>query len=116
MRAALAIGLIIHAGWSVFSLTQVFKPRADWAPLRRRLVTLDALLAASSLWAASELLTGRSGRVPFALLGVLVLLLVPLPCYFGAVNTSSRVLLARNVLFIAIAVTFFGLAAGVLKV
>lgn len=112
MRLGLAIGLFIHGCWSVFSLTQVFKPRPDWAPLRRRLVALDLLLATSSFWAVAELLTGKSARIPLLALGILVLLLIPLPCFFVAVNRSRSVLAARNVLFAAIAAALVALAFG----
>lgn len=100
----------------MFSLMQVFKPRPDWALLRRKLVTLDILLASSSLWAAAELLAGWSARLPLLLLGILVLLLMPLPCYFGAVNRRPGALAVRNALFLGIAAGFIAVALGWIRV
>lgn len=112
MRLALAIGLLIHGGWSLFSLSQVFKPRPEWAPLRRKLVILDILLASASFWAAFELLAGRSARLPLALLGALVLLLIPLPCYFAAVNRRRGRVALRNLVFAGIAAALLAIASG----
>jgi heme/copper-type cytochrome/quinol oxidase subunit 4 len=112
VRLTLAIGLLIHGCWSVFSLTQVFKPRADWAQMRRKLVALDLGLASFSFWAVAELLAGRNARVPLALLGALVLLLIPLPCYFGAVNRRRALVALRNLVFAAIAAALLAIASG----
>jgi len=116
VRVSAAIALLFHGCWSLFALTKLFKPRPEWAPLRKRLVVLDALLSGSSFWAAAELLTGRSARLPAAALGILVLLLIPLPCYFDAVNRHPGMLRARNVAFASLVAILMAFAAGLLAV
>jgi hypothetical protein len=108
---AYALGFTVLAAWGTFTASRLFTAGRPWSRLRRQVLLADALLVASCLLCASTLRTRRFAPWMLVPLGASYLWMVPLPCYLEFVN-RGRLHVARNALFLAVALLCFALGFG----
>jgi hypothetical protein len=107
-----AVGFALLGAWGVFSGSQTFKPVGPWAARRWQLVLVGNLFVASCFLCAGALWLGGFRAWMLAPFGLSFLLMIPLPCYFKGVDQSRGLHLARNLLFLCIAVLCLSLVLG----
>ncbi len=104
-----ALLLVVRVAWGIFTLSHTLKLTKGWSRLRAQIVGLEACFIPACLLAAS-----LHWRVfaPWmaAPLGLCFLLLLPLPCYFEAVNRIRWLLVVRNILFVLLGLACFAIA------
>jgi hypothetical protein len=105
-----ALLLALRAGWGVFTLSRALKVAPGWSRLRVQIVAVEALFIPACLLAASALYWRAFAPWMAAPLGVCFVLILPLPCYFEAVDRIGWLHAARNALFIALALACFAIA------
>jgi hypothetical protein len=102
--------LVCRIGWGVYTLSRVVKLAPVWSRERIQIVAVEALFIAACLLAAAGLYRRTFAPWMAAPLGVCFLLILPLPCYFEAVDRIGWLHAARNALFILLALGCFGVA------
>ncbi|WP_341329451.1 hypothetical protein [Mycobacterium shinjukuense] len=110
VAAALRGWLSLLGAWGTFTTSQAFTAHARRADRRWQLLAVDALFTGSSFLCAAALGLGWFRAWMLAPFGLSYLLMIPVPCYFKAVNRSRGVHLARNLLFVLVALLSFALA------
>jgi hypothetical protein len=112
MRAAdvYAVLLALRVAWGVFTLSRTLKLAPVWSRRRVQVVAVEALFIPACLLAAGTLHRGTFAAWMAAPLGVCFLLILPLPCYFEAVDRIRWLHAARNALFVLLALFFLAIA------
>jgi len=106
--------LTLLGAWGAYTMSKVYKP-GRFRSWKRRLILLeDLLFTASCLGCAAALWTGHFRAWMAASVGLSYLLMIPLPCYFEPVNRIRWLHAARNLLFAAVALALFAVAAGII--
>lgn len=105
-----ALLLATRVAWGVFTLSRTVKRVPGWSRLRRQIVGAEACFIPACVLAAASLHWRVFAPWMAAPLGVSFLLLLPLPCYFQAVDRIRWLHLARNALFILLALACFAIA------
>ena len=72
------------------------------------------LFGSSCLLPGIALLTGKFDHWMLLPLGVSFFVMVPVPCYFDAVNVTPAIQWGRNLMFLVLGLFFLGLALGVI--
>jgi hypothetical protein len=109
-----AAGLALLGAWGVFSGAQTWKRARQWSGLRRRLFVVGMVFTFSCFACAGGLWLGRFRAWLLVPLGLSFLGMIPLPCYFRAVDERRWAHAARNVLFAAVALFCLLLGFGVM--
>jgi hypothetical protein len=107
-----ALAFSVRVAWGAASLARIWKRGGVWARLRVEIVALEIFSSAAALVCAAALWSGRFRAWMLWPVGAAILLTVPLPCTFEAVNRIRWVRMARNILFVLLALGCFGLAGG----
>lgn len=107
-----AFVLALLGAWGIYAMRQSVTTGRRWSRRRRLAVAVDALFVASCLGCAAALWTGRFQAWMAAPLGLSYALMIPLPCYFEAVNRVRWLHALRNVVFGAVALVLLAVAAG----
>jgi len=110
----IAIGLVLLGAWGVFSGRGVWKKKGKWAALRRQIVTTGVVMIASCFVSAAGLWWGWFRPWMLLPLGASYAAMIPLPCYFEAVDRIGWLHAVRNVLFVLIALLCFAVGFGLL--
>jgi hypothetical protein len=105
-----ALLLVVRVAWGIFTLRHTLKLTRGWSRLRMQIVGAEACFIPACLLVAASLHWRVFAPWMTAPLGVCFLLLLPLPCYFEAVNRIRWLHLARNVFFVLLAVAFLAIA------
>jgi len=109
-----AAGFAFLAAWGVFSGAAAFKAAGAWSARRWQMFLVGALFTGSAAACALGLLLGWFRAWLLVPLGVSFLAMLPLPCYFAAVDRIGWLHAARNLLFMLIALLCFALGARLL--
>jgi hypothetical protein len=109
-----AVGFALLGTWGVFSGSRSFKPAGPWAARRWQIVLVGNLFVGSCFLCAAALWLGWFRAWMLAPFGLSFLLMIPLPCYFKGVDENRALHLARNLLFVFIAIVSFALALGLI--
>lgn len=107
-----AVLLTLRACWGVFTLSRALKLAPVWSRLRVHIVAAEALFIPACLLPAAALHWGTFAPWMTAPLGVCFLLILPLPCYWEAVDRIRWLHAARNALFVLLSVGCFAVALG----
>jgi hypothetical protein len=107
-----ACGLALLGAWGLYAVRKPVNVPGSWTWRRRRTVLVDTFFAVSCFSCAAALWTDRFQAWMAASIGMSYLLMIPLPCYFELVNRVRWVHALRDLLFIAVAVFLFAIAAG----
>ncbi len=99
--------------WGAHATAHWYKPKGLWAPARKRIFACCLLVTGGCVLVVAGLIANRLRGWMFAPLGISYSGLLFLPCYFRVVNRVKIVLVARNVLFAAIAILCFAIVAGI---
>ena len=110
----IALALALRGIWGVYSATHTWKRGPHWASRRMWIVALETFFVPSSWLPAAGLYLGGFAPWMAAPLGACFLLSLPLPCHWDAVNRIGWLHLARNALFILLALTCFAVAVRLL--
>ncbi len=102
--------LVVRAGWGVYTLSRALKLAPVWSRLRVQIVAVEALFIPACLLPAAALHGGTFAPWMAAPLGVCFLLILPLPCYWEAVDRIRWLHLLRNALFVLLALLCFAIA------
>lgn len=109
---AYAIVFALLACWGMFSGTSAFKARGGWSAHRWQVVLIGATFIGSAAMSSFALAMGWFQPWLLVPLGASFLGMIPLPCYFQAVDRIGALHAARNVLFVLIALLCFALGSG----
>lgn len=99
-----AIGLALLGCWGVYTGRGVWKMTGKWAALRWQIVTTGLVMVVSCFVCAAGLWWGWFRSWMLLPLGASYAAMIPLPCYFEAVDRIGWLHAARNVLFALIAI------------
>ena len=110
-----AVALALLGAWGVYATCKSAKRERGWSRRRRLIVLVDCLFTVSCLGCAAALWTGHFKAWMAGPLGVSYLLMIPLPCYFESVDRVRWLHALRNVLFVAVALFFLAVAAGIVS-
>jgi hypothetical protein len=102
--------LVVRAGWGVWTLSRALKFSPVWSRLRVQIVAVETLFIPACLLPAAALHWGTFSPWMAAPLGACFLLIIPLPCYWEAVDRIRWLHAARNALFVLLALVCFAIA------
>jgi hypothetical protein len=105
-----ALMLVVRVGWGVFTLNRTVKRGPVWSRMRVQIVGAEALFIPACLLVAASLQWRVFAPWMAVPLGVCFLLILPLPCYFKAVDRIRWLHFARNALFVLLALGCFAIA------
>jgi hypothetical protein len=107
-----AAAFALRVVWGTFSLLRTWKRAPGWSRLRQQLVAVEVFSSASALLCAVALWAGKFAPWMLWPMGASILLAIPLPCFFEAVDRIGWLYWARNIFFIALGLFFFSVASG----
>jgi hypothetical protein len=107
-----AIALGMRVVWGAFSLLRTWKRAPGWSRLRQQIVGVEVFSSASALLCAVALWSGWFAPWMLWPMGASILLAIPLPCFFEAVDRIPWLHWTRNIFFIALGLFFFAIASG----
>jgi len=107
-----ALAFTLLGAWGVFTWRKSFKLTGPWAQRRWYLFLVELLFAGSCFACAAALGFDWFRAWLLAPLGASFLGMIPLPCYFDAVDRIRWLHAARNLLFLAVAALCLALAFG----
>ena len=99
--------------WGAYSTAHWCKPKGPWAPARKRIFACCLLVTGGCALVLAGLVARCLRGWMFAPLGIGYTGLLFLPCYFRIVSRVRIILVARDLLFAAIAILCFALVAGI---
>jgi hypothetical protein len=107
-----ALGLALLGAWGIFSSRRSFQRAPGWSARRLYMSAVGTLLVAGCFLPAGALWCGWFAPWMLLPLGASFLGMIPMPCYWEAVDRIGWLHAARTILFVAVAVACLGIALG----
>ena len=105
--------LAAMAAWGIFAARKTYLTERDWSRRRSYAALVECLFVAGCLGCAAALWTGRFRPWMAGTIAVSYALMIPMRCYFETVDRLRGVRIARNLLFVAVALFLLAIAVGV---
>jgi len=99
--------------FGVFTARKSFKAAPVWSARRRGIFSVAVLFVGGSWLCAAGLFGGWSRPWMTLPLGASFVGMLPLPCYFAAVDRIRWLHVLRNIYFVAVALFCFAIAFGI---
>ncbi len=107
---AIALTFFLRGVWGIYTATHTWKRGAHWASRRMWIVALEAVFVPASWLPAAALHFGWFQPWMAAPFGACFLFSLPLPCFIQAINRLRWLHIARNVIFVLVAILCFAIA------
>jgi hypothetical protein len=109
-----ATGFALLLIWDVYATGRALQRSSRWSWKHKRLLVVSFLFSGSCGMCAVSLWADWFRAWMVAPLGASYLLMIPMPCFFESVDRIGWLHLARNLLFVLIAVACFAIAVGII--